>query len=176
LARQAVDGQCSAEVAREVLGLAHYVAWASATGAERNESLNQARVFLPAGPTLLDQLATSERTVGAAKQLLAAGESIGQRDNFKLDALAYVLQYKDLSAARRLLRLGARPDATVGDGDMPVALLPVISRDMEGIHLMQQFGVDYSKLRYQGATAIDHAKRIGDHQLADVLDPKARML
>lgn len=108
--------------------------------------------------------------------MIAAGEPIGQHDNYKFDALAYALQEKDYPAARRLLRLGARPDATVGEGGMPVALLPVMTRDLEGIRLLQQAGVDYSKLRYQGITAIDHAKRIGDRKMLEALDPKVSAL
>src|SRR5688500_12191903 len=134
------------------------------------ESLHQARVYLPAGPRLLYQLATSDRTVGAAKRLIDDGESIGQRDNHKLDALAHALKARDHAAARRLLRLGARPEALVGDHEMPVALLPVVTSDFDGIRLMQQFGVDYAKLRFRGLTAIDHARRIGDQRLLEALD------
>jgi tetratricopeptide (TPR) repeat protein len=176
LARQAVEGSCSRPFAREALGLAHYVAWAGATGTARDEALHQARVFLPAGPRLLYQLAASERTVVALRQLKAAGESLDLRDNYRFTALAYALQEQDLDTARRLLRLGARPDAAIGPDDMPVALLPVISGDIAAIRLMQQFRVDYAKLRHQGATAVDHAKRIGDRRLLEALTPQSGAL
>jgi Tfp pilus assembly protein PilF len=176
LARRSIEAQCSAQSTRDVLGLAHYAAWAATSDPSRSELLHQARVYFPSSARLLYQLATSDRTLPAAKQLIAAGESIGQQDNQKLNALAYALQDRDLAAARRLLRLGARPDALVGDADMPVALLPVIAADTAGIRLMRQFGVDYSKLRYEGATAIDHARRIGDRQLLEALDPTVRGL
>ena len=169
LARQAVEGRCGDPAAREVLGLAHYVAWSGAAGPQRDESLHQARVFLPGGPRVLYQLATSERTVAAVQQLKATGEAIDQLDNRKFNALAYALERRDLEAARRLLRLGARPDTLVGEADMPVALLPVISADLDAVRLMRQFRVDYSKLRFQGSTAIDHAKRIGDRRLLEAL-------
>lgn len=36
--------------------------------------------------------------------------------------------------------------------------------------------VRYSKVRYQGSTAIDYAKRNGDRRLLEALDPRARSL
>jgi hypothetical protein len=63
-------------------------------------------------------LATSDRTVGVIKQMLVAGESIDQRDNDKLNALALALRHNDLGAARRLIRLGAHPQAPVGMHDI----------------------------------------------------------
>jgi tetratricopeptide (TPR) repeat protein len=176
LARDAVEGQCRDARARTALGLAYYVAWASATDPQRLESLNQARVFLPAGPRVLYLLAGSERTMGAAKQLIAAGEAVDQKDNYKLNALAYALQERDHAAARRLLQLGARVDTTITEGEFPVALTPVMSEDIEGVRMMQKFGVDYSKLRYQGRTAIDEAKRTGNRRMLEALDPKLNSL
>jgi tetratricopeptide (TPR) repeat protein len=176
IARQGIDAGCKAQTTRDVLGLAHYAAWAATSDPSRNEMLHQARVYFPPSARLLYHLATNDRTLPAARQLIAAGESIGQQDNQKLNALAYALQERDLATARRLLRLGARPDAPIGETSMPVALLPVIAADTAGIRLMQQFGVDYSKLRYEGATAIDHAKRTGDRRLLEALDPTVRGL
>jgi hypothetical protein len=135
LARESVGTRCSAESARETLGLACYVAWMSSTGAPRDEALRQARVFLPAGPALLDQLATSDGTVEAARQLKASGENIDQRDNRRYTALAHALEHRDPGATERLLRLGARPDALIGHDDMPTALLPVLASDFEGIRV-----------------------------------------
>ena len=174
LARQAIEGQCAKPAAREVLGVAHYVAWAGASGAHRDESLRQARVFLPAGPWMVFRLAGSEHTIGAVRQLLVAGESIDQRDSNNFNALAYALERKDLAAARRLLRLGARPDAPVGHDSMPAAFLPVMLADVGGIRLMQEFRVDYTKLHFRGISAIDHARRTGNRRLIDALDPHAR--
>lgn len=123
----------------------------------------------PGGPRVLYQLAASERTVAAVQPLKATGEAIDPLDNRKFNALAYALERRDLEAARRLLRLGARPDTLVGEADMPVALLPVISADLDAVRLMRQFKVDDSKLRFQGSTAIDHAKRMGDRRLLEAL-------
>ena len=175
LARQSLDANCGIP-AREVLGLAHYVVWANTTSPQRDSSLDQARIFLPAGPRLLYLLATSDRTVTAAQRLVAAGESIEQLDNDKLNALAHALGQKDLVAARRLMKLGARADAPIGEDNMPVALLPVMSTDISAIHLMQKLGVDYSKLRYRGATAIDYAKQMGDSRLLKALTERAQIL
>jgi tetratricopeptide (TPR) repeat protein len=176
IARPDLSSPCGDSKVRKVLGLAYYVAWATDTGSHRLESLNQARVYLPAGPSVLYLLAGSDRTIDAAKQLIASGESIEQHDNYKLNALAYALQNRDYAAARRLIRLGARTDAKVSEGEMPVALIPVMSGDIEGIRVMQKSGVDYSKVRYQGTTAIDQAKRSGDRQLLDTLNPKGQVL
>jgi tetratricopeptide (TPR) repeat protein len=169
VASGALNQNCEDSEARQILGLAEYVRWANTTGPQRAESLNQARIFLPAGPMPLYLLATSDRTAPAAKQLIASGEKIDQTDNDKLTALAYALQNRDLSAAKRLLALGARPDAPVGYGAIPVALIPVMEGNIEAIRMMQQFGVDYSKLRYRGATASDLAKQSGNSALIAVL-------
>jgi hypothetical protein len=59
---------------------------------------------------------------------------------------------------------------------MPVALLPVFSRDAGAIRLMQRSGIDYTKLRFQGATAIDYARSQGDDKLLQLLDPKSGRL
>jgi hypothetical protein len=154
--------------------LAYYTAWAGSSTPDRQELLHQARVFLPAGPKVLYLLASSDRTVGAAKQLVAGGEAIDQRDNAQINALAYALQAQEHTTARRLLQLGARTDTPVGFDDMPVALIPVLARDLEGVKLMRQSRVDYSKLRYRGATAVDHAKQIGDRQLLEALGGDVR--
>ena len=65
------------------------------------KALNQARIYLPAGPMPLYLLAKSDRTVRAAKALIVAGEQIYQRDNDGLTALAHALQDGDLVAAKR---------------------------------------------------------------------------
>ena len=169
LARRALNRDCEDSPARQVLGLAQYVKWANTTGPERTESLNQARIYLPAGPMPLYLLATSDRTSPAIKQLIAAGEQIDQRDNEKKTALAFAVQNGDLSAARRLLALRARPDAAVGYEDMPLALVPVMEGNIEAVRLMREYGVDYSKLRYRGATAFDFAKQSGNSALLKAL-------
>lgn len=176
LARQALDSSCRKDEAREVLGMAYYVAWANETNAKRNEYLNQARIYQPSDPHLLYILASNDRTALVVKQLIAIGESIDQRDNAKQSALALAFEYKDIQTARRLLKLGAKTDASVGLSDMPVALVPVLNHDFEGISLMRQFGVDYSKLRFGGITALEHAKQIGDNKLLDALDSKRKAI
>ena len=176
LAREVLNQRCTDRTTREVLGMALYVDWANATTSDRSESLNQARVFLPTGPRLMYLLATGDRTAGAAKQLVASGESIDQRDNAQVNALAYALQARDYAATLRLLRLGARPDATVSFEDIPVALLPVLSRDHDGIRLLRRAGVDYSKIRYRGVSALDYARQTGDRRLMETLDPKLRSI
>lgn len=176
LARENTSTECGPSRAREVTGLGHYVTWAASKGAERSESLHRARAFLPVSPELFRQLATSDRSADVARQLVAAGEKIGMVDNQQLDALAHALRDGDTGAARRLLRLGARPDAPIGNDQMPAALIPVLSRDWDGIRLMQRSGIDYAKLRFQGTTAVDYARKAEDNRLLRALDPKAGSL
>lgn len=169
LANQPALAQCSDPNTKDVLGLAHYVAWAAATATERPELLNRARVYFPSGTDLIYQLAGSDRSLPALKELLANGESIDQVDNRKMTALAYALSNKDHDTAVRLLKLRGRPDFQVGDAGLPVALLPVIAEDYLGIRLMRQFGVDYAKIKYQDFTALDHARRTGNRKLLEAL-------
>jgi tetratricopeptide (TPR) repeat protein len=176
LAHQAVTANCDTADARHTLGLGHYVAWANATGQQRIEEMNQARIYLPTGPLPLYLLASHDRTMGAAKELLTAGEKIDQTDNNKFNALAYALERKDIATARRLIRLGARTDTPVGAAGIPVAFMPVMALDPESIKLMQQSGVDYSKIRYQGLTAVDIAKRSGNSQLLQLIEHKSSTL
>jgi tetratricopeptide (TPR) repeat protein len=169
LARGALNQNCEDSPARQVLGLAEYVKWADSTGAQRSDALNQARIYLPAGPMPLYLLAASERTTAAARQLIAAGEPVDQRDNEGMTALAYALQNRDFAAAKRLLTLGARPDTAVGPLQMPAALIPVMDGNVEAVRILQQAGVDYSKLRYRGAKAADLARASGNEELLDIL-------
>jgi tetratricopeptide (TPR) repeat protein len=173
-ARAAVAGQCGNDEGRAVLGLVHYMTWLAASGPTRDESLRQARVYLPAGPSLMYELASSDRTVAAARALKSKGEPVDLADSRGYNALAYAMDRQELGTARRLLRLGAKVDTPIGPERMPVALLPVVSGSIGGIRLMQEFGVDYGRLTFQGMTAIDHARRTGDKRLLDVLDPGAR--
>jgi Tfp pilus assembly protein PilF len=170
--QKAIAAGQDAKEARKILGVAYYLNWANAAGDSRTEALNQARIYLPEGPTALYLLATSDRTVDAAKQLIRNGESIDQLDNEKLNALAYALERQDTAAVRRLLKLGARPDKLVGEDEMPVALIPVLSNDTAAIQVLQQFGVDYAKINYRGMNAFDYAKQISDDRLLKVLNHK----
>lgn len=176
LARGALKLSCDDAPSRQILGLASYVKWAEGSGSDSTEALNQARIFLPAGPMTLCLLASSDSTMSAARKLIAAGEAIDQIDNEQMTALAHALQMGKLEAAERLLRLGARPETPVGVEAMPVALLPVLDANLDAIRVMQQAGVDYSKLRYRGATALDFAKQMGDDALLEALTRKNRTL
>jgi len=176
-ARQAMRAQCNdGELSsRNVLGMAYYLAWATST-VPADEDLNQARIFLPVGAGSLYLLAANERTLPAVRALVKRGEPIDQRDNQRLDALAIALGQRDTATARRLIALGARPEALVSTSEIPVAFIPVLTDDNPGIRLMQQSGVDYATLRVGGKTAIELARRSGHSEAADLLDNKARPL
>jgi tetratricopeptide (TPR) repeat protein len=175
LARGALNQNCEDSDARRILGLADYVKWASGSDPQRAAALNEARLYLPPGPTALYMLATSTHTAAALKPLLAAGEKIDEQDNEGMTALAYALQNHDLQAARRLLGLGARPDVQLSAG-VPLALMPVMEGNIDGIRLLRQFGVDYSKVRFRGATALDYAKQTGNQDLLHALTDRSTEL
>jgi len=165
--------QCHPDRKREVQGLVYYLNWFRASAATRGESLLQARVFLPAGPRLFYVLATSDQSIAIAQQLIAAGDKLDAQDSRGYDALGHALSAGETAAARRLLRLGAKPLAELGPERMPAALLPVLKGDLESIQMLQRAGVDYSKLSYRGMTALDHARSVGDKKLLRLLDQKA---
>jgi tetratricopeptide (TPR) repeat protein len=172
LLRDVPSPQCDNAKTREVQGLAHYVRWSRTEQAGRSEVLLQARTFLPASPQLFFALASSDRTVPIAQQLIAVGDKVDVQDNSGYDALGYALRNRDTAMARRLLRLGAKPTAEQGGERMPAALIPVMSRDREAIRLMQRSGVDYTKLRYQNRTVADLVRDSGDKKLLQWLDPR----
>jgi tetratricopeptide (TPR) repeat protein len=169
LSKRALNKDCNDAPSREVLGLAEYVKWADTPGPERVGFLNEARLYLPTGPNSLYLLAASDRTAPAAKQLISSGESIDQKDNEGRTALSYALEKRDLSAARRLLVLHARPDIPIGPEEVPLALMPVIEENLAAIRLLREFGVNYSKLSFRGHTAIEFAKQSQNHELLKAL-------
>ena len=175
LVRPALGLSCEAPP-RQLLGLASYLIWAQSDGAESVAALNQARIFLPAGPMTLYLLAGNDSTMPAAKKLVASGEAIDQKDNNEMTALAFALQNGEFGAAERLLALGAGPETLVTAAAIPVALLPVLDGNHAAIGVLQRAGVDYSKLRYRGATALDFARQSGDEALLDALNKKGHTL
>lgn len=163
LAREAVGPRCMQTAAKQVLALARYLEWSRApAGSDRTALLNQAQVLLPMGPGALREMARSDRTASVIRELVAAGERIDQLDGRKFSALAYAINERDHAAARRLLRLGARTTTAVGEPPLPVALMPIMNSDAEGVRLMLQTGVDYANLRFEGTSGLEIARQIGD--------------
>lgn len=158
---------------RETLGLAYYLLWAQSSGAESTDALHQARVYFPSGTKLFYRLAESDQTVDAAKRLAKLDDSVNQKNNQGMTALAHALAQRDLDVARRLLKIGASPTVTIGHEGMPLALIPVFAEDLDGIRLMRQAGVDYSKLNFQGMTPLAIARRSGNKKLMDLLTQKS---
>ena len=169
LARRGLNGECAGSRSRQMLGLASYAKWAASTGAEAAGALNQARVFLPAGPSTLQMLAGDASTMPAAKKLVAGGEAVDQVDNDGMTALALALLDDELETAQRLIDLGASVETTVTTEAIPVALLPVSNRNLAAIGFLRRAGVDYSKLRYRGVTVVDLIKESGDFELLEAL-------
>lgn len=173
LARDLLEQRCTDVFTREVLGMAYYTQWASSNGPDKQQALNQARVYFPVAPKLLYWLATGDRTAVAAKALIASGEPIDQKDNAGATALAYAFQFEDHGAARRLLSMGARGDAPIGADAIPLGVLVVIGGDVDGVRLLQRHGLDVAGLRYRGKTALDYARQSGDRKLIEALESKS---
>ena len=176
LGRQALKSKCSQKEARAALGLAYYATWARDKSNDRDNLLRQAHIYLPSSAGFLYQLASSDHTMIILKQLVAEGESLDQVDNNQNSALTYAIGNRDNTAAKRLLTLGAKTNATVTSDNVPVALIPVLNGDIDGVRLMVQFGVDYSALRYHGVSANEYAKQLGNAQLLKALEPRAQGL
>lgn len=153
-----------------VLGAAYYLSWSRAEGDARSDAMNQARTFLPDGPAMMYELARSDATAKVIPALVKNGSSIGMQDGNKMNALAYALSYDDLPVAQRLIRAGAKPMDPVGDEAMPAALIPLVRQSLAGVALMQRHGVNYARLRYQGMTGLEIARRMGNPQLVKALE------
>ncbi len=165
--------ECEDIGAKEILGTAYYVDWAKSVKPNDTELLNRARVYFPIGARVFLRLSQSNLTIAAAKRLIATGESVDQMDNRRMTALAYALEHHDIESTRRLVQLGASTSLNVGQGELPVALLPVLSNDLEAVKLLRQLGVDYSKLIYRGITAHEYARQTGNQKLLETLNQKA---
>lgn len=168
-ARRALNQSCNDSTSRALLGAAEYAKWADSKGLPRTEALNQARIYLPISASALYGLARFQRTTPALRQLIASGEPIDQKDGDDFDALAYALRYRDRDAIRRLVALGARTTTPVGELAVPAAFLPVLSGDAAGVRQMRKLGVDYSKLKFRGVTALDLARQQGNEALLSAL-------
>lgn len=153
-----------------VLGAAYYLAWSRAEGEARSEAMNRARTFLPDGPTMMYEMARSDATAKVIPALVKNGSAIGMQDGNKMSALAYALSYDDLAIAQRLLRAGAKPLDPVGDQAMPAALIPLLQQSLPGVALMQRNGVNYARLRYQGMSGLELARRLGNPQLVKAVE------
>ena len=172
LAALAPEVNCPADKGKETLGLAYYLAWATRNGTDKASFLNQARLYYPPGVALLYELASSDRTMDIARQMVKSGEEIDQIDDRQMNALAYAMNDKDYEVASRLLALGAKPERVLGPNGLPVALIPVLAKDYRGVQLLVKRGVNYAKITYQGTTAVEFAKRSGDKKLTDALNVK----
>jgi len=48
-------------------------------------------------------------------------------------------------------------------------LLPIIEGEVDSVRMLQRAGVNYSKLRFQGASAMDIARQTGNEGLVELL-------
>jgi len=160
---------CGDENSKEALGMAYYVKWAQSSDAQRMEFINRARIYFPIGAQLFYRLGSSASTLKAAKALAKSGESIDQKDNSGMTALAYAIERREYDIAGRLVKLGGSPTALVGEQAVPVALIPVFNNDLEGVRLLKKLGVNYSVVNFQGVSAMNYARKIGNKKMLDVL-------
>ena len=61
--------------------------------------------------------------------------------------------------------LQARADTLVGGAEIPAGLIPVMEGNADGVRAMRAAGVDYSKLKFRGATAVNIARQSVDRDL-----------
>jgi tetratricopeptide (TPR) repeat protein len=173
LARQVMDREmtmgCTLDSARQVLGLAYYVDWSKSSDPPKDELLHKARVYFPPSVTLVELLASSDKTLGTLRLLIKRGEAVDQVDNQGVNALARAVDHGDGETVMRLLQVGASPQARVGAAAVPVALLPVLAGNVDMIRLFRRAGVDYAKVQFQGGTAIEIARKTGDRRIIDAL-------
>jgi Tfp pilus assembly protein PilF len=160
---------CQAEHARQLLGMAYYHAWSASGRPLKEDLLHKARVYLPPGANMVYLLATSEHTEPALRMLQSQGEAIDQQDNARLNALFYATQYGDMDAVARLLKLGAAPDASTGPDAVPLAMRLVYEGNVDAILAFRRAGVDFSRIRHAGLTAVEAARRQGDRRVIEAL-------
>lgn len=161
-AQSALTNGCNRDVARQALGLAQYYVWSGLEGDAAQAERTKARVSFPEGATLLFELARHERGVPVIKKLVSNGLSLDQADNSGMTAFALALSEKNHAAARRLLRLGCNVNTKAVYGEYPVVLIPVMNRDIEGIKILRDHGIDFSKVKLGGTTALEMARQFGD--------------
>lgn len=169
LGLRAMQDGCDDAAAREGVGLAFYTDWVRKTGPDRLQSMTRARQYFPPSANLFYELARSDLTAPVIEQLIRAGEALDQTDAERMSALAYAARNQDYAAVKRLYRLGASPALAVGEAGLPVALLPVVLLDYEGIAVFKGLGLDYAKISYRGFTALEYAKRTENAKLIEAL-------
>lgn len=169
LLKDATLSGCEGDSAKDALGVAYYLKWSRASEPQRMEYINRARVYFPIGASLFYRLGSSVATLKVATALAKSGENLDQKDNNGMTALAYAVERRDYETASRLVKVGASPLATIGEQAVPVALLPVFNNDLQGIRLMKRLGVNYSSIPFQGMTAMNYARKIGNKKMLDAL-------
>lgn len=169
LGLRAIQDGCGDGAAREGVGLAYYTDWARKTGPDRLQSIARARQYFPPSANLFYELARSDVTTPVISQLIRTGEELNQTDADRMSALALAARDQDYAAVKRLYKLGANPTLPVGEAGLPVALLPVVLLDYEGIAVFRGLGLDYSKISYRGSTALEYAKRTENVKLIEAL-------
>lgn len=160
---------CDADNSKEALGMAYYMKWSQSNESQRNEFINRARIYFPIGARLFYRLGSSPVTLKAAKSLAKSGESVDQKDNSGMTALAYAIERREYEIASRLVKLGGSPTALVGGQAVPVALIPVFNNDLEGVRLFKKLGVNYAAVNFQGVSAMNYARKIGNKKMQDAL-------
>lgn len=170
--KKAIDSGCNETYARNVLGISFYMAWSVLSGSEKNIAITQARVFLPEGPRLFYELARNDKTSKVIVKLIENGSSLSEQDNEKLSALAYALIENDIDAARRLIGFGAKFDELVGHDQYPVAIIAFYNQNAKAIALMQETGVNFINIKFNGMNAVEYAKRLNNKAILDIVVKK----
>ena len=169
LLKDSSQSDCEGDSSKEALGVAYYLKWSRASEPQRMEYINRARVYFPIGARLFYRLGSSAATLKVATALAKSGENVDQKDNNGMTALAYAVERRDYETASRLVKVGASLLVTIREQAVPVALVPVFNNDLQGIRLMKRLGVNYSSIHFQGMTAMNYARKMGNKKMLDVL-------
>jgi Fe2+ transport system protein FeoA len=170
-ARKALDAGCQYKASvRKVIGTAYYSKWNEASTPEDMQSyLAQAQSFFAEGPELIHWLSQSEKTVGLIKKLAKDGVSIDVTDNDGFTALAYAVRGKDPEAVKRLIAMGANPNATIKKKKIPLLAVAVIIESKELVGYLIASGADVNAQVSEGVSLLDFANGMGYTDVAEVL-------
>lgn len=163
--RKAMTNGCNTDSSRKLMALANYVGWANTQGARREELFTQAQVLFPSSPELVYTLAAEKETIKILKELIKSHLEIDMRDNENLTALSYALAHNNTDVAERLIDIGANAFAAVGHEEYPIAMVPIIYQHPEGVILMQEKGVNFQSIKFQGKPLVDFAEKTDNREL-----------
>lgn len=170
-AKSALEKECQyGDKVRMVIGAAYYTKWARSRGQAKAQAyLGQAQLFFPEGPNLIYWLGKSEYTLEAIQALLDDGTSIDVKDNNGMTGLAYSIKEDDIEAASRIVAMGGDTNSVIGNNDVPLLALAILSENTAAVKLLVENGADARAHIYDGVTLIELAEGMGYKEIEDLL-------